>query len=36
LSELRINNYLLQQGLNVRDDVDLLRADPYYNPYLNQ
>jgi hypothetical protein len=36
LSELRITNYLLQQGLNVRDDVDLLRADPYYNPYLNQ
>lgn len=36
VSELRITNYLLQQGLNVRDDVDLLRADPYYNPYLNQ
>jgi hypothetical protein len=30
LSELRIISYLLQSGLNVRDDLDVLRNDPYY------
>ena len=30
LRELRINNALLQSGLNVSDDLDTYRADPYF------
>lgn len=30
LTELKINNSLLQSGLNVRDDLDGMRLDPYY------
>lgn len=30
LTELKINNSLLQSGLNVRDDLDNMRADPYF------
>src|ERR1039457_6212433 len=33
LQELRIMNYLLQTGLNVKDDLDLLRQDAYFNTY---
>lgn len=36
LQELRINNYLLQAGLNVSDDLDNLRADQYFNSYQVQ
>lgn len=31
LTELRVMNNLLQTGLNVRDDVDALRSDAYFN-----
>lgn len=31
--ELRINNHLLQAGLNVKDDLDVLRKDPFYNAF---
>lgn len=31
LTEMRITNYYLQAGLNVRDEPDVLRADPYFN-----
>lgn len=34
LTELRVMNLLLQTGLNVRDDIDSLRADAYFNPSL--
>ena len=31
LIELRLNNTLIAQGLNIRDDLDLLRADLQLN-----
>jgi hypothetical protein len=30
LTEMRVMNAVLQAGLNVRDDLDVMRADPYY------
>lgn len=31
LMEMRIMNHYLKNGLNVPDDTDVLRADPYFN-----
>ena len=31
VQEMRIQNYLLQQGLNVKDDLEVLRKDPFFN-----
>jgi hypothetical protein len=31
LTEMRITNALLQAGLNVQDDIEAMRADPFYN-----
>lgn len=31
LTEAKVTNHLLATGLNVRDDADALRADPYFN-----
>ena len=31
LTELRVTNFYLQVGLNVKDDPDTLRADPTFN-----
>jgi hypothetical protein len=31
LTELRVANHMLREGLNVRDDTDALRGDPYFN-----
>lgn len=36
LTELRVQNQVLQSGLNVRDDLDNLRQDPYFNASLLQ
>jgi hypothetical protein len=31
LTEVRISNALLQSGLNTQDDLETMRADPFYN-----
>ena len=35
-TELRIQNQLLVEGLNLNADLDVMRDDPYYNSFIDE